>query len=126
MNHEKSWQFSIHSIIRGGKNHVGITRWGRRYPLKSWVVWRDRVVSDLKEILKPSPERMITKPCRMTVAYVPGDLKRRDLSAMLDSLFHCFEKAGLIEDDALVTDLSWTVHSLDRNNPKVEVRLEEK
>ena len=61
----------------------------------------------------------------MTAAYTPGDLKRRDLSAMLDSLFHCMEKAGLISDDSLIKELRWTALPFNRKAPKVEIKIEE-
>lgn len=120
----KSFSFTIHSIIRGGKNAMKVYK-GRHYPDRKWAQWRDRIVADLKEILKPTLETQIKNPCKMNVLYVPGDSKRRDMTSMLDSLFHCMERAGLISDDGLIKDLFWTTFSTDRKNPRVEIEMKE-
>ena len=101
------------------------TRTGRHYPNPSYKEWRDRVVSELRETLKPTRETMITEPCHMTVYHVEGDLKRRDLTAMLDSMFHCMERAGLIEDDSLVKSIHWEYGGFDRKNAETQVKVEE-
>lgn len=67
----------------------------------------------------------IVGPVEMIVDYVPGDLKRRDLSALLDGLFHVMEKAGILLDDAQVKNLQWHQWPLDRKNPKCRVTLEQ-
>ena len=101
------------------------TRTGKHYPSPKWANWRNQVVRGLIETCKPTPETMLTEPCKMTVVYVPADHRRRDMSAMLDSIFHCMERAGLIEDDSLVVNLSWG--SLDKNkeNAGANIMIEE-
>ena len=61
----------------------------------------------------------------MKVIYTPHDLRRRDLPAMLDSIFHCMEKAGIIKDDFLVKNLNWTALKKDDINAGVSVEIEE-
>ena len=64
-------------------------------------------------------------PVSMKVIYTPADLKRRDMPAMLDSIFHIMEKAGLISDDCLVHDLQWTAKAKDKENAGVSVFIED-
>lgn len=86
--------------IVGGKNNLIVTRSGHRFPKKSWAQWRDRQVEDIKSQLPPNFE-MITKPCQIEIQYVASDKRRRDMPAILDSIFHVMEKAGVIADDTL-------------------------
>ena len=104
---------------------MNVTRSGQHYPNRKWAEWRDNVVADLTYILKPTKETQIKEPCKMLVRYVPGDLKRRDLPAMLDSLFHCMERAGIVSDDSLIKELTWTALPFNRKTPKVEIKIEE-
>ena len=117
------FEFTIHGPIKGGKNHVGITRTGRRYPLKAWAEWRDQVVAELR-VLFPNPE-MIRAPARMVARYWNKDLKRRDVPAMVDAIFHCIERAGLIEDDGLIRTVHWIWEGHDRKSGRAEIVLQE-
>ena len=118
-------KFTIHGQIRGGKNTMRVNRYGQHYPEKKWAAWRDHVVADLRHWLVGQGHRLIDFPCILRVNYWPGDLKCRDVPAMLDSLFHCFEKAGLIRDDSLFQNVGWRNKGLDRKNPRTEVEIEE-
>src|SRR3990167_8636691 len=120
----KKFKFKIHGTIKGGKNHIGITRAGRRYPLKAWAQWRDNVVGGIRELLEPSwiPFKgQVT----MKVQYIPYDLKRRDLPAMQDSIFHCLERAGVVLDDAQIIGIQWETMPKDKENAGASVFLEE-
>lgn len=63
------------------------------------------------------------KPCELEVKYWKGDERRRDVSGMLDALFHCFEKAGIVADDKLFVNVDWELMGLDRENPRVDVTI---
>ena len=102
-----------------------ITRTGRHYPNPKWAIWRDRVVAGIREICNPTPETMIDKPCSMSAIYTPYDRKRRDTPAMLDALYHCFERAELITDDFLIKQVAWGERELDKKNAGVSIVLEE-
>lgn len=104
----KQFRFSIRGPIKGGKNNMLMTRTGRHYPNPKWAKWRDGIVAGL--VGKCS---IFDKPVKMEVVYIPEDLRRRDLPAMLDSIFHCLERAKLIVDDFLVKNLLWI--SLPKN-----------
>src|SRR3990167_6177665 len=100
-----------------------MTRRGRHYPTPKWAEGRNKVVMDLAGLIPPT--FVFDKPVSMEVIYTPADLKRRDMPAMLDSIFHIMEKVGLIADDCLVKDLQWTAKAKDKENAGVSVFLED-
>lgn len=115
-------ELTINSIIHGGKNAVLITRSGHRYPNKKWADWRNMIVDHIKAL------RVIDKPieveCKLIVQYWSGDKRRRDLPAMIDSLYHIFERSGILADDCLVKELHWIPRGYDKTNPRVDFTIE--
>ena len=117
-------EFTIHGPIKGGKNNYKINpRTGLHYPSKKWAEWRNSVVSDLAFFMLERGIKTITEPLRMDVRYWAGDNRRRDVTAMADAIFHCLERADLIEDDFQIKSLSWMFWGLDRKNPRAEITL---
>ena len=123
----KRLEFIIYSQIIGGKNHMQIDpRSGRHYPNKRFAVWRDTVVRDLRFYLDQIKfTESFDKPVSIQVKYWNGDQRRRDVPAMWDSLFHVCEKAGVITDDFLFQNCNWIAVKLDREEPRIEVEIEE-
>jgi Holliday junction resolvase RusA-like endonuclease len=123
----KSIEFTVYGIIKGGKNHVNITRTGQRYPNKAWAQWRNNVVCDLRQTMAEASGSCVyfDCPCRMRVFYWAGDKRRRDVPAMIDALFHCFEHAGLVKDDALIRQVEWFYYGYDKNKPRCEIAITE-
>ena len=121
----KKFEFKIHGAIKGGKNHINITRTGHRYPNRKWAEWRDQVVREIREELKNKEKDMITTPCQMQVIYTPNDAKRRDMPAMIDAIFHCLERAGLVKDDYLIQRLRWYQMPKDVKNSGTSIEIEE-
>ncbi len=113
--------FIINSKVMGGKNHIGITRTGHRYPLPSWAKWRDGVVQILRNLCIET----IHYPCKITIGYWRADERKRDLPGMIDALFHCFERAGIVQDDFQFKDLHWLNMGIDRKDPRVVIAIEE-
>lgn len=99
--------------IIGGKNNMGITRSGRHYPKPKWAKWRDEVVSVIRRQL-PEGFKPISEPCNVKLYYVAGDKRRRDFPAIVDSIWHCLERAGVVKDDSLL----WVVSSSRSYDPK--------
>ena len=114
--------FTISGQVRGGKNNVNVTRTGHRYPDRSWALWRDRVVNDLLSIKGLG---RYENPCKIEVKYWAGDRRKRDVPAMIDALWSCFEKAGIVRDDCQFTEVHWLPMGYSKQDPKVEVRIEE-
>lgn len=114
-------QFSFHGKIMGGKNSVLITRTGHRYPNKTWAEWRDRAVSFFRNPLI----KCIEGPAKITVQYWNGDKRRRDIPAMVDSIYHCLEKSDIVKDDSLFKELHWLPMGYDKKDPRVIITIEE-
>lgn len=118
--------------IRGGKNNVQITRTGHRYPNKLFASWRDGAVWQL---LQQAPEQQFNGmssckrhtawqgKCEAIIDYTPGDLKVRDVPAMMDALWSVLVKAGVLDDDGLIREVVWREHPLDRKTPMVRIEL---
>lgn len=98
-----------------------ISRDGHHYPLKSFVIWRTSVLNQLRAIEQCAP---IAYPCRIEFEYYRGDNRKRDVPGMMDALFHCFERSGLIEDDKLFVETHWFDKGLDREKPRVLVQID--
>ena len=121
--------------IRGGKNNVQITRTGHRYPNPTFAKWRDEAVRQIHEqVIKTcrlSGKTMMalrtTEPflvkCEAIIDYTPGDLKVRDVPAMMDALWSVLVKAGMLADDGLIREVVWREHPLDRKAPMVRIEL---
>ena len=114
----------IKGAIMGGKNHINITRTGHRYPSRSWAEWRDKTVAEFRKQL-PDGFTMITKPCEIDVLYTPYDKRIRDTPAMLDAIYHCLEKAGIVENDFLIKNVSWKEFSGLKKDAGVDICIEE-
>ena len=121
--------------IRGGKNNVQITRTGHRYPNPTFAKWRDEAVRQIREqvvnaLRRPgktmtalaATEPFLTR-CEASIDYTPGDLKVRDVPAMMDALWSVLVKAGVLADDGLIREVVWREHPLDRKAPMVRIEL---
>ena len=111
--------FTLHGKMKSGKNHVQITRTGRRYPNKSFSVWRDEMLRQINYKGQPFQGRV-----RLKAYYVPGDRLRRDAPGILDALLHLFEKAGILTDDAQIKQIGWLEGSVEKEDPFCEITLE--
>lgn len=115
-------KYEIKGQIKGGKNHIIITRSGMRFPTASWKKWRDQAVKQLLS-QKPSTFDVITSKVKATIMYVRGDERKRDMPATIDAIWYCLEKAGIVEDDCLITELIWIDGGLSRTDPKALIEL---
>ena len=113
-------KITIDGPIRSGKNNMQFTRSGRHFPLKSWAIWRDGVVASMMQQCRPLH---LAEPCSARIIYRPSDKRRRDVPGMVDALWHCLERAGIVNDDTLIEDVEWIT---DRNGikPGAEIYIE--
>jgi len=118
----KSLTITISGQIMGGKNNIIITRTGRRFPNRSFAKWRDAA---LQSVLYQLPSRFeaIDKPCEVFLRYVAGDKRRRDMPAIIDSIFHVLEKAGVVTDDTLLW-VTGSTRSYDKANPHAMILID--
>lgn len=108
-------ELTINGKILGGKNNMIVTRTGAHIPKRSWKKWRDQAVQQIRAQL-PIGWTPINTPVSMTLIYVAGDRRRRDMPAIADSIFHCMEKAGVVTDDTLIWITS-SIRSYDKDHP---------
>lgn len=109
----------ISGQIRGGKNNMIVLRNGMHIPKKEWAQWRDRVVFELKEQAKGE----FIAPLAAEIRYTPGDRRRRDVPAIIDAIWHCLERAGIVADDCMIQDVVFVTLQLDRKQPCAEIVL---
>jgi Holliday junction resolvase RusA-like endonuclease len=68
--------------------------------------------------------RPIDLPVKLKVDYWPGDKRTRDVSGMLDALFHLLVYTKVLKDDGLVRDVIWRYNGVNRQFPKVALELD--
>jgi Holliday junction resolvase RusA-like endonuclease len=90
--------------VRGGKNAMGVTKTGKHYARPAFKKWRDEMSA---QISMPLSFIMVREPVNIRVDYVAGDRKRRDMTGILDALFHLLEYCYIVSDDSLL----WVVES---------------
>lgn len=118
---------TIPGPIRGaGKNHVGITRTGRRYPLKGFAGWREVASLHVLAVrrLLPLLTFPIRVPVRGTMHYWPADRRKRDVPAIEDALWNLMEHCGIVEDDYLIRDAHFFTHMDTDQPPGITLTLE--
>lgn len=98
-----------------------VTRAGLHFPKPEWAKWRDGVI---RQVNSQFFEPTIAAPCRATVNYWAGDRKRRDIPAILDSIWHVLERSGVVEDDSLIKSVIFE-GGYDKENPRAIIALEE-
>jgi Holliday junction resolvase RusA-like endonuclease len=112
----------IYGQIMGGKNNVCITRTGKRYPNAQWADWRDAAVACIRLQKADIGLETITTPVNMRLEYVSEDHRRRDMPAIVDSIFHVLEKAGVVADDTLLW-ITESTRSYDKQHPRAAIFL---
>lgn len=118
----------ISGQIYGGKNNMKISKTGRHYPNKSWSIWRDSKVYEVKQQLKKLKDfDTITEPVSVEIHYTNGDNRRRDIPAIIDSIWHILEKCNVVSDDTLLGNPNFLFfhRGLDKKNAGVEIIIGE-
>lgn len=96
-----------------------ITKKGKHIPKKEWAAWRDQAVDQIARQL-PIVIVRIDEPTNIRLEYWAGDRKRRDMPAIIDSIFHCLEKAGVVQDDTFLW-ISESSRGYDKDNPRAVI-----
>lgn len=108
--------------IPSGKNAIMVTRTGHHYPNARFKAWREDALLQLRA-LGHTHKPPLDYPLSLSVQYWAGDKRTRDVSGMLDALFHLLMHAKIIKDDGLIRDVTWRWCGVNRGNPKVELTL---
>ena len=117
-----SYRLLLIGQIVSGKNRVRIRRDGHHYPENRFLNWRSQAfcqILDQGQWGKPT----ITVPVMLTCDYWPGDHRTRDVSGMLDALFHLLVYAKILKDDGLIYSVSWRRHAVTKI-PSVTLAVE--
>jgi Holliday junction resolvase RusA-like endonuclease len=108
--------FTLTGQIPSGKNAVVVTRTGMRFPAKRFKLWREDALKQLAGQMN-GHTKPLTESVTLECVYTPGDLRTRDVSGMLDAIFHIIVKAGLVVDDGQVWGVTWRRAAMDRKQP---------
>ena len=109
-----------------GKNAVKITRFGKRYPSKRFVEWREKALSHIIHYEEAFKAKPINKPCNIKIDYWSGDKRRRDAPGIIDAIYHLLEKAEVVTDDTFLggdgCSLVFNNHGKS-SDPRVEITI---
>lgn len=121
-------EFSLTAQLPSGKNQIQISaRYGRivKYPNARFVKWRAEATTEIARQL-PLGWVPITKDLCLTVSYRPLDRRTRDVSGILDALFHVLSYSRVIQDDRQVVVIGWNPDRRERTTgPCMIFSLEE-
>lgn len=98
---------------------MGVTKNGRHYAKPPFKKWRDEMTSQINQQILAGLG-VIHEPTNIRVEYVAGDRKRRDMTGIIDALFHLLEYTAIIHDDSLLW-VTESTRSYDKTNPKVTI-----
>ena len=115
-------KLTILGQARGGKNNIGVSRSGFRYPNKLFSLYKKDACSQLENQVFNYP-MIKDKSFKYIFDYTPEDNRRRDATAILDGLFHIMEKLSIVEDDKLIKDFFFKEHPADKKDPKVVITI---
>lgn len=128
------YQLALTGQLPSGKNQVQLLwRNGKvhKYPNTTFTNWRavahrqilEQLPVDSGPYLVPTQPN-ITIPVSLTCEYWPHDARTRDVSGMLDALFHLLVYAKVLKDDGLIYDVTWRRHEMHRKFPKVVLEIQ--
>ncbi len=103
------------------KNSRINTRSGRSFPSKRYSEWHKSASEQLKAIISITPRGDFDKVTINYMFYVQ-DLRRRDISNMIESINDLFVDEGIVEDDDWKhVRIGSGDAELDRENPRAEI-----
>lgn len=102
-----TFELKFKKISGIGKNNFGVTRNGIHYPKKNFINFRGEAIRQIIKQL-PSNFRTIKNECKLNIIYCPADKRTRDATAIIDAIFHIFEKAGIIENDNQIKQIEYS------------------
>jgi len=104
--------------VHGGKNSMGITRTGKHYPRAAFKSWRDAAIMEVRQQWRW--RKAIVDPVSVVIEYWSADKRRRDIPAIIDSLWHVLERADVVLDDSLLGGAGCSVNFKNEGVAKKE------
>ena len=100
------------------------TRSGRSFPSKRYTEWHKHSVEQLKAIEGVYGKGIMPEKCEINYMFYCQDLRRRDVSNMLESINDLLVDVGILEDDDWKhVRIGWADADLDRENPRAELNI---
>ena len=120
--------FQLFGQMPSGKNQIQ-TVWKNgvfiKYPNKRFKAWRKECLLQLHPQCQLERAYLpLESTIRLRCDYTPGDARVRDVSGLIDALFHVIVKAGIVTDDGLVHEVIWQRRAIDRKNPGLTFTVE--
>lgn len=106
------------------KNSRINTRSGRSFPSKRYTEWHKSASEQLETILKDEVTINSDSKCEINYMFYVQDLRRRDVSNMIESINDLFVDLKLVEDDDWKhVRIGFGDAELDRENPRAEISI---
>lgn len=90
---------------------MGVTRTGVHYPNPKFVKWRSETMAQIKKQMPVGFKPIDGFDYDWIFEYTPEDNRRRDCPAILDAVFHCLEKTGVVTDDRYIMHLHFSLNA---------------
>lgn len=120
---KKKLKLTILGQTPSKKNSRINTRSGRSFPSKRYTEWHKSASEQLKRLISISPRGVSDKVTINYMFYVQ-DLRRRDVSNMLESINDLLVDLEILEDDDWKhLRVGRADAELDRQNPRCEVEI---
>lgn len=101
----------LEAQIPSGKNQIQLsTRGGHihKYPNKRFTAWREQAATEILSQVRGVPMIPKTTDIFLSILYHPLDRRVRDVSGMLDALFHLLMYTHILEDDGQIKGVYWS------------------
>jgi Holliday junction resolvase RusA-like endonuclease len=120
--------FYLTGQMPSGKNQVQLALvQGRvmKFPNKRFKAWRAEALAQLDpQCAQEGAYLPLQSTIRLRCEYTPGDARVRDVSGLLDALFHLLVKADILEDDGQVHEVEWKRLEINRESPGLTFHVE--
>ena len=108
------------------KNSRINTRSGRSFPSKRYSEWHKNSVEQLGTIDGSFGKGITSQKCEINYMFYCKDLRRRDVSNMLESINDLLVDVGILEDDDWKhVRIGWADATVDKEKPRAEVTIKQ-
>lgn len=116
-------QITILGQTPSKKNSRINTRSGRSFPSKRYSEWHKSASEQLKPLI-PFSDRGVSDKVTINYMFYVQDLRRRDVSNMIESINDLFVDLGIVKDDDWKhVRIGLGDAELDRENPRAEITI---
>lgn len=91
------------------------TRTGKHYPNPLFVKWRADVMGQILRQKGQGFKTIDNANWHWDFIYTPTDRRRRDIPAILDAVYHCLERTGIIADDYFIQNMHFRTMAVSKD-----------